>query len=222
MVKKIEKKSLSEQAYEKLEEIIVTGVIKPGEIVSETQLSDYVKIGRMPVREAIRKLQLTHLIDILARKGIMVSIFTTEDLFAQLEIREALEKIVITRAAKLATKEEREYLEELAEEYEMATEKEDAIEALRVDYRYNDFVANCARNRFAKEALLLLHPLSRRQYYLNYNVDKELTKKVNYAHINLMRMIARGNIEKALEQNDILLELTQKINTIRLNNIINR
>ena len=47
--------SLSDQAYEQLEELIVTMKLAPGTPVSESQLSAMLGIGRTPIREAIQR-----------------------------------------------------------------------------------------------------------------------------------------------------------------------
>lgn len=52
-----------EQAYETLENLILTGRIEPGEVVTEISLSERLGIGRTPVREALKKLEQKGLID---------------------------------------------------------------------------------------------------------------------------------------------------------------
>ena len=65
--------SLTDQAYQELEERIVTLQLQPGEVLSETALSEQLGIGRTPIREALQRLAREGLILILPRKGILVS-----------------------------------------------------------------------------------------------------------------------------------------------------
>ncbi len=65
--------TLTEKAYRELEELIVTLRLKPGEFLSEYALSNSLKIGRTPIREALQRLSREDLVTILPRKGILVS-----------------------------------------------------------------------------------------------------------------------------------------------------
>ena len=55
-----EKKSedfLCDEAYKRLEEMIVTAELKPGSIVSEMEVADHLELGRTPVREAFKRME---------------------------------------------------------------------------------------------------------------------------------------------------------------------
>jgi len=56
MGKKIVGKSLQTEAYEKLEEMIVTQALAPATTVTEQYLSELIGIGRTPIREALQRL----------------------------------------------------------------------------------------------------------------------------------------------------------------------
>ena len=70
---------LSDRAYLKIQEMIVTLQLAPGSIVSANDISRVLGIGRMPVRDAFRKLEVDGLVSILPRKGILVSSIRTDD-----------------------------------------------------------------------------------------------------------------------------------------------
>ncbi|MBM3538933.1 MAG: GntR family transcriptional regulator, partial [Alphaproteobacteria bacterium] len=65
--------SLTDRAYRRLEEMIVTLQLAPGAVVSETALSSRLGIGRTPIREALQRLARERLIVVLPRRGIMVA-----------------------------------------------------------------------------------------------------------------------------------------------------
>lgn len=208
---------LVDEAYQKLEELIVTGQLKPGSIVSENELSEHLKIGRTPVREAIKKLEPTSLIQVLPRKGIMIRVVSIDELLLQMEPRKAIEALVLKRAAKYANDEERKQFRKLADQYEKITKEwKSAIEALRIDDEFNKLACKACRNPFLAKALLPLHPMARRQYFCNYFLDKDLTKKVNMCHVKLMRVIADGDVEGAAKSNDELLANVRKFNSLSL------
>ncbi|QSX05707.1 GntR family transcriptional regulator [Sedimentibacter sp. zth1] len=218
--KVFEKKSsdlLVNNAYKKMEEMIVTAELKPGDIVSENELSEFLGIGRTPVREALKKLEATHTIEILPRKGILIRLVYVDELLQQMEPRKALEILVVQRAAKYAFPEERKRLLELATEYRKITEEwAPAVEALRIDDEFNHLICKASKNPFIGEMLLPQHALARRQYYLNYFIDKELTANVNLSHVKLMEAIAEGDGEKAVIELEELFVNLRKFNTISL------
>ncbi len=209
--------SLAEDAYKRLEEMIVTTELKPNTIVSEKEISEYLGIGRTPVREALKKLEQTKAITFLPRKGILVRIVSVAELLQQMEVREVLEDLAVNSASLYATPAERSRLVSLAARYRELTEAwEPAIEALRIDDAFNRLLCQCSKNGYIADALLPLHTLARRNYYLNYFVDKELTRDVNLLHAELMDTISGGDAAAAVECNHRLLETVKKFSSLSL------
>lgn len=208
---------LVDEAYRRLEEMIVTAEFKPGIIVSEKEVAAHLNIGRTPVREAFKKLESTHLVQFLPRKGILIRVVSVDELLLQMEPRRVLEDLVIERATRYAVPEERDRLRDLAEQYTAVTDEwKPAVDALRIDDTFNHLICNACRNPFLADALLPLHAMARRQYYCNYFLDKELTRKVNMSHVNLMLAIADGNVDKARALNGELLQNVRQFNSMSL------
>lgn len=192
--------SLAEQAYIKLEQMIITLELKPGSVVSENEISQMLGIGRMPIREAFKRLESAGLVSIEPRRGILISEIKTDEIFLQLEVRNALEELIVKRACKYATTAERNHLMQLAVEYEEATKANDRANAVRIDEEFNRLLGACAKNPFASQAITPFYALFRRIYYYNYEINETLTLEINYAHIELMKGIASGNEQKAIEK----------------------
>lgn len=208
--------SLAETAYKKLEEMIVTLELQPGCLLSEKELSDMLDIGRMPVREAIKKLELDHLLTVMPRRGIKVTELRLEDVNQQMEVRAALERVIARAAARKATAAERKKFIQLADAAERAAIQKDHLEAVRVDNEFNRFVSKCARNLFASSAIAPLHALSRRLYYYQYSTDDQLTRAIDEGHANLMRAIAAGEEDKAERLSDELMALVERLYKLKL------
>ena len=99
--------SLAEQAYRLLEEQLVTLRLAPGELIAEKDLMDMAGIGRTPVREAIQKLSAEGLLQVLPRKGLMVTPMRRSDLVRIIEARRVLERLMVVKAAERATSDQR-------------------------------------------------------------------------------------------------------------------
>src|SRR5258706_16306297 len=84
--------SLTDRAYSKLEELIVTLQLAPGEIVSEAALSRQLRIGRTPIREALHRLARERLVNILPRRGLTVSEINLGAQLRLLEVRPGSER----------------------------------------------------------------------------------------------------------------------------------
>ncbi|MBC7077623.1 MAG: GntR family transcriptional regulator, partial [Synergistales bacterium] len=88
---------LRQIVYQKIRDAIVTGLIKPGEKLSEVELADKLAVSRTPVREAIRQLTQSGLVELIPRKGAYVRKLTAEDISDFYDVRLALELLAIER-----------------------------------------------------------------------------------------------------------------------------
>lgn len=212
--------NLTDKAYDILEEMIVTLELKPGQTYSEIELSNLIGIGRTPVREAIKRLEATHTLAIIPRSGIQIAPVRLEECFLQMEVRTMLEKLVAVRAAKFSLPDERKNFAKLAQDYAEATERKDSLAAVRIDNEFNHSTANCARNIFAKTALMPLHTMARRLYYMQYTVDEKLTKQINDAHISVMCAIASGNEQSALLETENLISYIRLLSISAMDSLV--
>lgn len=213
--------SFATKAYKILEEKIVTFELEPGSIVTEKELCNMIGIGRSPVREAIIKLENAHLIQIFPRKGIMISDIKFEDILLQLEVRKVLEQLISYRAAKYATKKERKKFFELSNAFEESVKNEDKDKCIKIDAEFNEMFISCSRNPFAASALQPLLSLSRRLYFLVYDVE-DLVDEINEYHILLMRSIAEGKPEEASQIATNLVDAVYKLFTKNVDRIHSR
>lgn len=200
------KESLADKAFRQLKEMIVTLRLKPDSIVSEYAISKELGIGRMPVRDAFRRLEAEGLVSILPQKGIHIRPIRIEETFLQLEVRGALEDLIVRRACRYADEAERAKLLQLAEQYRNATDHSDKKSAIEVDSVFNELLGECAKNPFASEALLPLYARFQRIYYQRFDIDKDRVITNNLTHIDLMRHIAAGREEDAVQSLRALLK----------------
>ena len=96
--------SLRDSAYEAIKHKIITCELKPGEAVSEAALSASLGIGRTPVHQAIDRLMMDGLMDVLPRKGVVVQPVSLDEIFQIVEVRRLNEVFCVRRAAEEALK----------------------------------------------------------------------------------------------------------------------
>lgn len=98
----LQRSSLAHQAYVKLREAIVTGVLKPGERLVERQLSVQMGASRTPLREAMIRLQNEGLLTLLPPGGFAVAAINEQEARELYAIRMGLEGYATRLAAAAA------------------------------------------------------------------------------------------------------------------------
>lgn len=200
--------SLTDQAYQELEERIVTLQLQPGEVLSETALSEQLGIGRTPIREALQRLAREGLILILPRKGILVSEINPSKQLLVLEVRRELERLMARAGAARRTGLERDAFLAIANGMEHAASDNDDIAFMRYDNELNTLISRAAHNEYALRAIDLMNGLSRRFWYVHYKEAADLPLCARL-HASVARAIANGDPEQAAAASDRLVDYVE-------------
>ena len=200
--------SLSDIAYRRLEEAIVTLSLRPGAGLTEAQLIDLVGLGRTPVREALIRLAQHGMVEILPRKGVLVADISAIDIIAALDAREVLERLVIGEAAKRAGPDERMAIVEAAKAMRQAAEGGDAAGYMRLDKELDTLVGQAARSPYATRAVEPLQALIRRAWY-HFERQDDLVPAA-LLHGGLAQAIAGADSTAAMAASDALMAHLRK------------
>ncbi|GAA3670019.1 GntR family transcriptional regulator [Microbacterium marinilacus] len=76
---------LSDLAFDRLAEAIVDGTLPPGELLRDRVLATQLGVSRMPIREALQRLERCHLVETAASRFTRVTVFTPELVAAGIE-----------------------------------------------------------------------------------------------------------------------------------------
>jgi len=87
----IARRSLSDEAVDRLRDMIVAGAFAPGERLPERTLCERFGISRTPLREAMKTLASEGLLKLLPNRGAVVAPLTLKELEETFEVMEALE-----------------------------------------------------------------------------------------------------------------------------------
>ncbi|MEM7323642.1 MAG: GntR family transcriptional regulator [Actinomycetota bacterium] len=90
---------LRDQVADAIRDMILHGELQPGERLQEVRLAEVLGVSRNPVREAIRALEVTGLVEVQPRAGASVATFDRDDLIQLLELRAVLESWAAEQAA---------------------------------------------------------------------------------------------------------------------------
>jgi DNA-binding GntR family transcriptional regulator len=91
--------SLGTRIFREIENRILRGDYAPGESLVETRLGEEFGVSRTPIREAVRQLEHTGLVEIVPNKGAVVVGITEQDLLDIYEMRIPLEGMAAAHAA---------------------------------------------------------------------------------------------------------------------------
>jgi len=190
----LNRKRLSQQLYERLEEQIVNGNLAPGTKLVEDVLAAQFGVSRSPVREAIVELERAGFADRQGLRDRRVAVPTeklirdTYDVFAILEIGRAY------LSSLAATLEDRRYLSALLGGMEGAMERSDqqSYEALSLEF-HAKLGQPCQNQRL--DAILGLYRKYLRWFRaLYYDYHREISQTALDAH----RKIVDGYVRKDL------------------------
>jgi DNA-binding GntR family transcriptional regulator len=168
-------------------------------------LSQRLGIGRTPIREALQRLARERLVNILPRRGVIVSEINVGSQLKLLELRREVERLLARSAARRATPDERQTFKQLADEFEESSSRNDDIAFMRVDRAFNELCLAAARNEFTVSAMELMQSLSRRFWYHHYKQAHDMPEMAKL-HADIARAIAAGNEQKAGTATDRLID----------------
>lgn len=193
------KRSLADVAYDRIRDRLLTLDIKPGALINDDDLAKDLGIGRTPVREALKRLELDRLVVSYPRRGTFATLVEVTDLALISEIRLQLEPLAASRAARVATEPVREQLRGVVravEAFDMGAAS--VVEILRLDARVHQGIYAAAANPHLEDILIRYDNLATRIWCLVLDRLPDLTRHV-HEHVDLLRAVIDGDEAKAAE-----------------------
>ena len=152
--------SLADQVFEKLEDDIVYGVYKRGEILTELKLAETLGVSRTPIREALRRLEQERMIEDCG-KGSLVLGITRDDLLDIMDIRLRIEGLATLYAALNITPEGIEELTHLMDLQEFYHAKKDIARLQNVDDEFHATICRLSKRNVIFDTLIPLYRKTR-------------------------------------------------------------
>lgn len=187
---------LRDVVFNTLRQAILRGELKPGERLMEIQLANKLGVSRTPIREALRKLELEGLVNMVPRKGAAVADITEKSLRDVLEVRKALEELSVQLACEKITEEEIEELKRVAERFKDTLDDQDVTKIAEADVAFHDVIYTATDNQ---KLILLLNNLREQmyRYRVEYLKKEEAYPQLIAEHEELIDNISKRNKEEA-------------------------
>lgn len=201
--------SLADRAYRALEEMIITLRLQPGAALSEQALASQLGMGRTPIREALRRLEREGLVQILPRRGILVSELNVHKQLSLLEMRRETERLLARLSAERASPEQRKEFAQIGSNLRQLTENSDEAMFARWDNRLTELEYEACQNEFVAKSMALMHGLSRR-FWVKYHGRYASLADTAALHANLAEQICSGDVKSASAASDELLDYIEE------------
>lgn len=208
----LEKKTKAEQAAEQLEAAIINCTLKPGTVMTETEISEFLDIGRTPVREALMRLANNNMVR-LSRAGVVIPELNPITMLKLLEPRALIEKLSIEKAVERLNDYDVEQIEHVIQDLQSLDDSDRAgfMEQLS---RIHDIIAESSKNEFIAASIKTTQGLSRRFWcYYATNQDQQFCTKL---YIRKLKALAQKDQSGALAASAELLTYLQAFTKAQL------
>jgi DNA-binding GntR family transcriptional regulator len=164
----VARRTLAEELRLQLADEIVRGALTPGASLDEMELARRFSVSRTPVREAIRQLAASGLIEARAHRGAVVARPSAERLAGMFEAMAELEALCAGLAAERMTGSERRALEAVHEEMRLLIHVGDPQRFHEVNESFHGAIYAGAHNGYLAEMTLAtrarVQPFRRAQF----------------------------------------------------------
>jgi DNA-binding GntR family transcriptional regulator len=184
---------LSEIAYQKIKELIISIKLSPGEQIEEISLAEKLSIGRTPIREALFRLAAENLVEVVHGRGFFVRDITLRDLKDLFETMLILEKSAVALAARRIQKFQLEKLQGLNEALRSAWQKRNYLSVTYLNSQFHRMLYDAVDNTLLFSYLNNLQNQSQRLAYICFS--NEVTTYDLQSHSELALRDHRDLIE---------------------------
>jgi DNA-binding GntR family transcriptional regulator len=150
-------------AYAALRDRILRAAYRPGQVLSEDELTTSLSVGRTPLRDALQRLAHDGLVEIRPRQGTYVSQVTLDDLGEIFEARAAIERAIAAVALDRGGRPLQEGLEDLIRR---SARTKGGRSDVSIDTAFHELLLTAVRNRYLAETYRRLLDASLRLLYL--------------------------------------------------------
>lgn len=200
-------KSRSELLREEIEEMIATGVLKPGQHLDETELALQFGVSRTPIRETLIQLSSMGLVVIRPRRGAVVAELGPQQLVEMFEVMSELEATCARLAARRMTGGEQAALLAAHAACKEARDSNDSDDYYYRNEAFHEAIYAGSHNQFLIAETRSLYRRLRPYRRLQLRVRDRVANSYN-EHDGVVKAILDGNGELAAEltRNHVMIQ----------------
>lgn len=189
-------RTMQEIVYDEIRDAVLSGRYPPGKRLVADEIAREFGVSRMPVREALQRLQVAGLIAITRHKGAVVSELSEPDIVEIYHIRAVLDGLAARLAAPNLIQADHQALLALLEEMEAAVKADDVETVLAVNRRFHGIIWKAARAPRLQELMENLYDTSQRFRNISVLIPGRLDQ-ITQEHRLIAEALARGDAPAA-------------------------
>lgn len=166
--RRLPRQSLRDQAYEAIKDRIITCEFEPGACINEASVSALLGLGRTPVHQAIDRLMLEEMVEVIPRKGVIIKPVILQDVLQMIDVRMINETQCARLAAERADDKHIENLSKVLEQARRAIADRDIHELMKLDREFHLLLAAASKNAELAEILRRLNERSLRFWFISF------------------------------------------------------
>ena len=159
--------SLRDLAYEAIKYRIITCAFKPGEYVNEARVAAVLGLGRTPVHQAIDRLMLEGMVQVIPRKGVIVKPVSLDEVMQIIEARFIVEPQGVRLTAERADENDIAALADILSRAQQWTAVRNVEQMMLLDREFHLVLVRAARNDVFADILSKLHERSLRFWFIS-------------------------------------------------------
>ncbi|KAB7705599.1 FCD domain-containing protein [Bacillus aerolatus] len=160
----MKKNSMEHYVYDHIKTAILSRKLAPGKQLVENKISNTLQVSRTPIRNAIKKLSLEGLVDIIPNKGAFVTSPTKEEIIQAYELRANLEFLAASKAMDSMTEEDFTEIKKSIEEENKVLLNKNSEAYVKSNKSFHVAITEKCNNTFLNEFIVTL--INRTNIYL--------------------------------------------------------
>jgi DNA-binding GntR family transcriptional regulator len=212
----IKSQPLSEVAYQKIKELIVTLKLRPRDQIDEEWVAKKLSIGRTPIREALFRLNAENLVEVVHGRGFFVQDITLSNLRDLFETMLILERSAVALSANRIKACQIDDLQRVNSDLRKAWLEKNFLQVTLLNSRFHRIIYRATDNSFLCSYLDNLQNQSQRLAYLCFSKDLSSFDMQSHAelsikdHQSLIELLRQGNDIEAVKVISEHLKLFQR------------
>jgi DNA-binding GntR family transcriptional regulator len=190
------RKTLSAQVHERIRDAILRRVLKPSARIDQHQLADSLGVSIVPVREALKRLEVEGLVSIVPRRGAFVTGISLSHLDDLYSARALIEGEVVAQAVPLMTDADFAAMAGMIDEMKRMTDADDIAGFMALNRQFHTQVYTALNNQHLMQIIQNLLDRSELYRYRYMYVTRDV-EVVHHEHRVILEACQRRDADAA-------------------------
>lgn len=185
--------NLTQKTYQRIRNAIINGELKPGERLVEQEICQDFEVGRSPLREALRLLQMEGYVDLVPNKGVTISKISIKELGDIYDIVAVLEGFAAEASISHLKKADIKKLKSIQKALKKAGDARDFKEWINQNSMFHRCIVEACGNKELIKVARNFRDKIRRYRYMSIIAPGGNHERYLDAHEKIIESIAEGN-----------------------------